>query len=278
MNIIQAMSYEDNLVKRYFLSLILLNIFLVVIAISSNLLIGPLLVGILGCLVIITRVFSFLASEAQVNHAQIAAKLRRMALLKDGLNIDPDEIELMSVRALIGQVNDYKPAYTPPYYASKLPPGERRLADISAESAFFTHNLARTAAQWSGLFTIVGCVAVVATVYLLLTLGLTVQVQVALAKIIAVVALFFTTGDFALLWKKYSRLSVDSERALGKYQTLFRKNVIPQYEIRVVLEEYICTISHAPPIPSIIYNTKKDKLNHIWRDHRFSDTEVKPQI
>lgn len=264
---VKAMRYEDERSKRNYYSVIILDILLVVIAIITLFTYCTLITMILGALTIINRVISFLVREQQTIHTHIAKRLRRMAILKDGIGIEPESSELMQLEAQIGAMNGCKLSSNQ-YYTSAFPDGEKRLADITAESAFFTGNHARKLAIMSTYLCIAGLIIVGILIYSFLNIGVPFHIQSVFAKAFITVAIFFAIGDFADFSRKYKRLANSCEKIHKRGISLCSKIDIQLYEARPLLEEYICIVSNAPPIPKFIYELMKDELNRIWQEHR----------
>ena len=121
----------------------------------------PFIVSTVGLVALVFPVTVSWLREA-ANVAQLRAdKCRRLILLADGLGHEIAPAELAEVRAWgLGVTLDQAP-FVRPYYSSTLSFGFQRLADMSAEAAFFTEQLAgRMAAALKSAF----CIALVAAI------------------------------------------------------------------------------------------------------------------
>src|SRR6266516_327633 len=90
-------------------------------------------------------------------HLSLGEQIRRLAMLKDGLGIEPYKFQLAKLQERMGKTKSGEPAYIGSYYESALPVGPKRLLEITAESAFFTSALARTSAC---IFTVISAVGI----------------------------------------------------------------------------------------------------------------------
>lgn len=262
MDYIAAMRHEDQLAKRHFYIILALNLFLVIIAISAIFVRINLWLTLFGALVLLARVFSFFTSIEQQTHEKYSAILRRFALVKDGLGIEPKEKDLISIEAKLN-TNNVVTGMQQQYYDSKLPRGEKRLAIIIAESALFTGELSRIMAKYFARLSIVGIVIIIIVLYLLLCNGIKLETQPSIAKSFVSLALFFTLGDFALLWKKYQGMADTCENVM-KEGIEISKAYIENNESLILLERYLCTLSNGPLIPTWVYNKNRERLNKLW--------------
>ncbi len=140
-----------------------------------------------------------------------ADRCRRLILYADGLGRSISKEELAEVRAWGMRETLVITSFVPPYYASPKPVGPNRLADIVAESSFFTSQLAQKvlSAIW-GAFIISGGI-LISILFLSDLLTPTNESGVAgaiekIAKSVASSIVFLISGDFLLLIKKYNDL------------------------------------------------------------------------
>lgn len=142
MKLIDAMSCEYGRSKiwgniNFYLKCFLLVISIVAVFVTSTF---SMLVGF-GTLII--PIIIFLVREKASASYNRAERIRRLLLLVDGLGIEPPKLEIAQLKVEIGSIDNQKPLYVPPYYDSSLQAGFNRLADIIAESAFFTKHSVR---------------------------------------------------------------------------------------------------------------------------------------
>lgn len=194
-------------------------------------------------------------------------KCRRLILYADGLGHEIPPSQLLDVRAWGLGVSLGPAPFTPPYYASKLPIGPRRLADILTESAFFTCALAGKVSF--ALWIIFGVGITAAACALLVSdfakIGASDSI-LAISKSIGLFVAFLISGDAALLAKKYGDLERAAHLAFDRCSRL-RDEATPSTEdVRAVAEDYGIALLQCPPIPSRLYLRYRDSLNDLYRD------------
>ncbi|TSA07285.1 MAG: hypothetical protein D4R79_17800 [Comamonadaceae bacterium] len=194
-------------------------------------------------------------------------KCRRLILYADGLGHDIPASQLLGVRAW-GLGASLGPApFTPPYYASKLPVGPRRLADIITESAFFTRALAGKVQFVLWIVVGVGVVAAVSALLLSdFAKGSSSDSVLAVAKSIGLFVAFLISGDTALLAKKYGDLERAAHLTFDRCARLRDEAAPSSEDVRAVAEDYGVALLQCPPIPSRLYLLYRDSLNDLYRD------------
>lgn len=230
----------------------------------------PFIVSTVGLVALVFPVAVSWLREA-ANVAQLRAdKCRRLILLADGLGHEIAPAELAEVRAWgLGVKLDQAP-FVRPYYSSTLLFGFQRLADMSAEAAFFTEQLAgRMATALKSAF----CIALVAAIVALALIdfpGSVAQSSIVLgAKSVAIFLAFLISGDFLLIAHKYSDLRDAAQRAYQRCARLRTDGNVSADEVRAVVEDHGVSLTHCPPVPFWLYSYYRDELNSIYRQsHR----------
>lgn len=100
------------------------------------------------------QVFLFLSRISMRGYLDWAQRLRRLAMLEDGIGREPTPFETAALPERAWAASGE--GLADPYYASHLPKGPKRLVDITSECAFFSGKLAERA--WRA-FLIVSIVA-----------------------------------------------------------------------------------------------------------------------
>jgi len=201
------------------------------------------------------------------NDAQLKAeKCRRLILIADGLGHDIAPAELAEVRAWgLGVTLDAAP-FVKPYYSSALPDGTQRLADIAAEAAFFSAQLAGKVAAGVRLAFIISVVACVVALMLIDLPGTAAKpILILVAKSTAVFLVFLISGDFFLIAKRYGNLQHASRQALDRCARLRADSAALAEEVRSAVEDYAVALMQCPPIPAWLYLRYRDDLNTVYR-------------
>lgn len=224
-------------------------------------------VSLAGIFAILAPVSIAWAREAASASLLRGDKCRRLILYADGLghDIPPEDLAEVKVWALGSQLKEAP--FVKPYYSSSKSPGPQRLADIIAESSFFTEHLARKIA--TGLWVTFGIALIVACLVLYsadLGAGVSYRVAVFVMKSMAVLVSFLIAGDFLLIAKKYTDLNHEAHQAFSRCARLREAQNLSIDEVRNVVEDYGVALLQAPPIPGKLYGFYRDALNRIYRE------------
>lgn len=200
-----------------------------------------------------------------------ADKCRRLILYADGLGRPLTKEELAEVRAWAIGTTVTPVAFVLPYYSSTMPVGPNRLADIVAESSFFTSQLAERviSIMWA---VFIASLCVLLSILFLSDLfaasdrsGVVVSIE-NLAKSAALVITFLISGDFLLLIKKYADLRSLASNTFQHCGSLRDQKLLSESDILAVVEDYHIGLSQAPPIPARLYKRYRDELNKVYRE------------
>jgi hypothetical protein len=214
------------------------------------------------------RLALFGLRAAAGTHQGIAERIRRVAMLQDGLAMQPSPMTLARLQELVGDCKHREPAFVGTYYGSAEPPGPRRLVEITAECAFFTHANARR--MWK-IVAVAATIAFLTVVLALVTAALlgasTALLQLA-AKIVIVSFAFWVAGDIATMALSFKSLTDGTDDVLrGCTQALEREQTLEaaQQSALSLFSEYNCAVVKAPPIPAWIYRLYQPRVNDAWR-------------
>ncbi len=193
-------------------------------------------------------------------------KCRRLILYADALGDEIKPEDRAQIRAWTIKTPLKEAPFVRPYYSSAMAPGPNRLADIVAESAFFTEHLSGKLAAW--LWLAFG-LSVAAVCIILYVVGMqwtsSDRVALLVAKSAAVLVSFLLAGDFLLIAKKYSDLRIEAQQAFVRCSLVRNESGVGVNEIRTIAEDYNIAVLQAPPIPAWLYLIYRDDLNRIYR-------------
>ncbi len=192
-----------------------------------------------------------------------ADKCRRLILYSDGLGQEIPAYELAIVRGWATGESAAAP-FVAPYYASTLPAGPRRLLDITAEAAFFTHELAKKEAFRRLWVFVVSLLLVAAVVYVGIETASTDILALIARAALAAVALL-VAGDLLVLCCQYFQLASSSERSFRECARLREGLSVSTEAAHQVVEDYHLTVAQSPPIPGKLYKKHVDRLNEVYR-------------
>jgi len=192
--------------------------------------------------------------------ADRGAMLRHVAMLQNGLGIQPDRIDVAQWSETIGSAT-----VIPDYYESKASPGSRRLVEITAESAFFSHVIARRSAAIAAASMVIGSLAVIIGIVAGVRSGFS-QGAVELATEVGLTLLtFLVTGDLLLLFLRYLRTANNANRVLHECKHALQLILISSDAAHSVATEYQLVMASGPPMPALLYRSERIKLTEIYR-------------
>ena len=197
-------------------------------------------------------------------HLATAERLRRLAVLQDGLGVDPAPAELAVLAEKVW--NRTTPSLGEPYYSSQSPKGPSRLVDIVSECAFYSSSIAGSA--WR-LFLVgsVGASTLLLTVFVLLVLSGVGKNHIDLiAKAFLLAVTFWMTEDVIASALEYRSVALACERVLLECSRLLHQRDLSVDQAYIVLHEYDAAVIGAPPLPGIVYRNRRKRLAQIWTE------------
>lgn len=213
------------------------------------------------------QVFLFTSRLSMERHLSLGERLRRLAMLQDGIGREPTTFE---TAVLPDRVWDpHEPLIQDQYYSSVLAKGSRRLVDVTAECAFFSGRIASSA------WTVFLIVSVAASGILLFSLVLVAIIGTAqsrlevVAKCVLIGITFWMTEDLIDMALRYRELASSCERILQECFRLLGEKSPSMDGAYLVLQEYDAAVAAAPPLPSRIYRRRNEDLSRIWNEMRF---------
>lgn len=267
MDLIQAMRVEYARSKTWFFRATLINAGLYVAAVLS-LLVAGWVTQVIGILTVVAQVTYFWLRRVYTQHYSMAERIRRMAMLKDGLEVQPNDLEIAELLDQTGGATDTEAPFSEPYYASTEKVGPRRLIDILRESAFFTRGLAGTCSLVFFLVTAIGFAATVVAGWMLVTMsGVSGPTLELIAQSAVIFMAFWASGDALDVALRFSDLARTTGVILSRCQEALASGRADEKGLALVLlGEYNCAVLEAPPIPNAIYRFRQEKLNYAWRN------------
>jgi hypothetical protein len=210
------------------------------------------------------QIFLFTSRLSMQWHLALGERLRRLAMLQDGIGREPTTFE---TAILPDRVWDAQGSFIQgQYYSSELPKGPRRLVDVTAECAFFSGRIASSA--WT-VFLIVSIAASGVLVFSLVLVAIIGTAQSRLevvAKCVLIGITFWMTEDLIDMALRYRELTNSCERILQECFRLLGEESPSMDGAYLVLQEYDAAVAAAPPLPSRIYRRRNEGLSKIWNE------------
>ena len=205
----------------------------------------------------------YLWNELSASRAH-AERLRRTTLLVGGLGFSISGAEMLEL------TRDGKASHTeaerlidPNYFASKKLAGPARLAEMIEESAIWTANLAKIAAQEAWLFFM--ALAVIFVLALLTAAAVVSPSEWQLgARIVMVILASLLSADFLGAAISYGAARDAARRVVDRLQS--HKMEAPALEpIMLILSDYNSAVEAMPPFSSGLYPRHEQRLNKEFR-------------
>jgi hypothetical protein len=212
----------------------------------------------------VVQLFLFLSRWRSMEHQRLAEELRRRAMLKDGLGVSPPLMYEAKIASRVGDIRKFD-VRTAGYYTSASPQGPLRLAEITAESAFYSHGVAWTSGWTLVTISALG-VAVVVFSFIALVMTNPPSTTLDLASKVAVLAVaFWAADDWIMMAIRLFICAQECDRVLDRCSNLLEtRGDVTERDVCIALMEYHAAVSEAGPLPSVVYKIKRGSLDRAW--------------
>jgi hypothetical protein len=263
-NLIDAMGVEFKASKRWLAAALWMNLLLYIIALTGIFSSGWMTkAAAIGAIVIQTVAFA--ASVFMGKRYSLGEKIRRVAMLKHSLGIEPSVQDVTTIATEVGFPDSSGRSFVGDYYASSAPVGQNRLLEILDECAYWTAQGALKTRN----FLIAG--VVVAGMVVLLSFIVVVQAGLSNEKVVKVfisTVSFIALGDLGSLAMKFSYLSGVANSVLTQCEGLARSPELDKQPL-ITTGEYNCVLASAgTPVPNWIYKRYQADWNEAYEERR----------
>lgn len=215
-------------------------------------------------------------------HEERAEKIRRLAMLQNGLGEEPSPNTLAKLKEQIGECNSSEPPYIGEYYTSQEQVGYRRLLDITSESAFYTASSAGRLSR--ALFWLGGLGTFLVFVLLYIVLSAFSQLPIApghgaliqsVAKMSLVIFAAVGLGQITSAALSFRGLALSAAAINDQCETALSSSVSKKAlttQALIAFTEYNSAVSKAAPIPSFVYRWNLKNVDAAWKLRRESPT------
>jgi hypothetical protein len=218
---------------------------------------------VLAC---VGQVFLFVSRLSMDGYVVVAERLRRLAMLQDGIGREPTSFELADLPERVWNVT--RNSVPDPYYSSKLPKGSKRLVDITAECAFFSSKIAHAAWMMSLVASVAASGVLLLSLVLVAVLGASQSRFELVAKWVLIGITFWMTENLIDAARRYRSLATRCESILQECFRLLKEQSPSMEEAYIALHEYDAAVAGAPPLPSRVYKRRNERLTGIWQEAR----------
>ncbi len=205
----------------------------------------------------------FFALELSRSRAH-AERLRRTTMVVGGLGLQLAGAELFELCSESkAEPDEAKRLIDPKYFASLKPPSTDRMVDMLEESAMWTTNLAKVAANetWFLLSGIVGCMVV--TLLSASAFTSTSEWQVG-ARVLMAVLTSLLTVDFLGSALSYAAAHRGAQRVVDRLQP-HKSGGATMGQVMLIFGDYNSIVESMPPFPSGLYARHQKKLNEQFK-------------
>lgn len=264
MKLIDVMGLEYTRSKRWLNATLGLAFLIQVMALGSIFMGAGERQKALGLLAALAQFGLFISRRKSRSHFGLAEEIRRIAMLQDGLGIHPSEDQIASMHERVGDPAAAKPLYDGSYYESTTAIGDKRLAEITRESSFWTSALAGTSSAIFWLMSGLGFALSIILFIVTVQAGAPQPVLDTAARAVLVGMTFWLTGDLANMALQFQSLAKTAGRIQSQCSALLSKGGDIKDAVHIAAAEYNCALVQAPPIPEPIYKWRQAALNEAW--------------
>lgn len=220
--------------------------------------------GQLAIAALILQMAILLLKQRSSVHYSRAEEIRRIAVLKDGLGLEPAKVTIASILARLGNAKPPDKFHVGRYFASDKPLGALRLLENVEESSFWTQRIASVTGNLGFVAVLVGAGISVMSLLTFIS-GEPSKSALHLAAEAAVVTLgFVVAGDFLVLSLEYRELSDEACHRMEEAATQVESGKADRESAILLFGEYNCNLSGAPPLPGFIYRLLHNRLSKAW--------------
>jgi hypothetical protein len=202
------------------------------------------------------------------SHYASAEEIRRIAVLKDGLGIEPSELEKADIVSRCGASPPPGRMHFGKYFASEKPAGTARLLEDIEESAFWTNHIASATSKAAFALVVVGSAISVFAIIGLITAGASSDTLKITAEAVVVTLGFVVTGEFLVLSLDYRALSERAARKVTSSSAQLSSGATNREAAILLFGEYNCALAGSAPLPTFMYSVLHRKLNTAWAARR----------
>jgi hypothetical protein len=205
----------------------------------------------------------FLLRFSSRSRLDVAERLRRLAMLRDGMGREVAPIEAAMLAEAVWDTTE--DAVTRPYYTSQLPRGPGRLVDITSECAFFSGSVSNAAGRIFWGISLAASSILVVSLILIIELGIGQSKLDIVARTVLLGVTFWMTEDFVDMALRYKSVAAACERVLRECRRLLDQGEPSLEDAYVLLHDYDAALVGAPPLPRRIYRGRSERLADIWQ-------------
>ena len=199
-----------------------------------------------------------------------AERGRKALWIADGLGDSLSKPERRDVEAGFHCTDEEgRAAENPEYFASKSPPGDKRLTELIEESGFYSCRLLRHSAKWAWTRLILGGAVALGLLLSAILVGSSGQ-TVVIARLVCTALVFFIGNEVLGAAKGYDR-AVEVLSKLQARVAAIRATGYPSGDLLLLFADYNAAVEGAPMMAPGVYDRHQARLDDLWRRHLESE-------
>lgn len=256
LNLINAMTTEFDESKRWLGWMLYAYVAIYVVTLLGTFF-GGRFSGMMGIVLLAIQIAVYFMRRKASTRFHDGERIKRMAMLQDGLGIQPSPGEITRICARLGFPDDSKRHFVGSYYSASAPAGNLRLLQIIDECSFWTSQCAKATAEKLLAALVAAAGAVVLAILFCLEFGFT---GTSVVKVFITTVSFVAAGELMTMFFKFRGLSSSAESVMNTCEARLRSQ--SGDDALMLFNEYNCALSAAGlPIPHLVYAANQEKWN-----------------
>lgn len=263
MNFLDLMGIEYRKSRRALYACLLCGVAVYAIVLADTLL-NHSLSKPLALTALIFQVAGILLKYRSSGHYASGEEIRRMAVLKDALGIEPSELEKADIASRCSAAAAPGRVHVGKYFSSERPKGNAKLLDDVEESAFWTQRIASFTGKAALALVLVGASVSVFAIIGLIIAGASSDKLEITAEAAVVTLGFVVTGEFLVLALEYRALSERAARKVSSAAAQLALGATNREAAILLFGEYNCALAGSAPLPTFVYKVLHRGLDAAW--------------
>lgn len=275
MNLVDAMQIKYGAAKRWQRFALACALVVLLAGLSTRVPALTLWTGWIATGVFLLQLTGFGMKQASAHFAGEGEQIRRMAMLKDGLGVDPPKTRVAQVQLSIDGAKTSEPAYVGPYYDSEYEIGPRRLIDITTECAFFTGCNARFFSRFLIGFALAAIAVTVFVFFGIVSSSGDANTIHAAAKVFIASMLFWITGELTTTVLTLRGVADCCDKLLEAGERQLNEPADEGRDRNVAISlfaDYNAAVAKSPLVPGWVYGWRRDAMNNAWKSRKHPAT------
>ena len=218
------------------------------------------------CNLLIAMGWLYLSFQAKDSHS-VAERARRAVVFSNALGIKLSGKSYTDLKMLFHvDEKDGKKYEDDNYFKSNQDYGNKKLAEIVEESAFWSKHLFKASAKRTWIY-FAGTLIISILGLLLLPLFNIGNLDILISQVFCLILIWLVTGNLfttAVIFTRTAHSIDDIEARLDNIAS----DKEPDQDVLVIVSDYNALVESTPAIPTDLYDKNRDRLNALWQERR----------